>query len=68
MSEHVVGFDAREMWLGFPDSWPAERIHGLLYRLNIAKPLSTDLWVCPGPPPASAIKIAGTAWTCCGST
>ena len=42
----VIGFDAREMWLGM-DSWSQERRTAFLLREDIEKPLSTDTMVWP---------------------
>jgi hypothetical protein len=42
----VIGFDAREMWLGL-DAWTPERKRSFLLRQDIEKPLSTDTMVWP---------------------
>jgi hypothetical protein len=41
-NELLLGFDAREMWLGFSEDWPEERQRRFLLRRDIIKPLSAD--------------------------
>jgi len=43
--ERIVGFDAREMWL--TDNWSDDRKNSFLIRLDVSKPLSTDVLVWP---------------------
>ncbi len=47
--EQIVGFDAREMWQDFSNSflWPASRRESMLIRQDIVKPLSTQTYVWP---------------------
>jgi len=47
LSERVVGYDAREMWLDFSATWPEHRRQQYLYRLDVVKPLSVDTRVWP---------------------
>lgn len=42
MLEELVGFDAREMWQAYADTWTAERRQMFLLRADLLKPLSTD--------------------------
>lgn len=42
----IIGFDAREMWLGL-DTWSQETRRRFLLRGDIEKPLSTDALVWP---------------------
>ena len=45
--EHLIGYDAREYWIPFAESWGEERKQGFLYRLDLLKPLSIDTRVWP---------------------
>jgi hypothetical protein len=45
-TERLLGFDAREMWLG-SGLWNAERRRKYLLRRDVEKPLSTDVLVWP---------------------
>jgi len=42
VADLLVGYDAREDWLEFPDPWSAERRQSHLLRQGIVKPLSVD--------------------------
>ena len=41
-NELLLGFDAREMWLGPQDYWPVSRKKMYLLRYDVVRPLSTD--------------------------
>lgn len=43
----LLGYDAREAWLNFQDTWSAERRQSHLLRQEIVKPLSVDSDVWP---------------------
>lgn len=67
--QRIVGYDAREMWLGDGDLWPAQRQQYLL-RSDVPKPLSTDTMVWPsvfGKPfleaVASGFELQRPDWT-----
>jgi hypothetical protein len=47
VEERIIGFDAREYWLSFEQSWSEHRKQGFLYRLDVLKPLSADRRVWP---------------------
>lgn len=47
IQQRLLGFDAREYWLKFEQSWPEERKQGFLYRFDLLKPLSVDRRVWP---------------------
>ncbi len=44
--DHLIGFDAREMFINHQDEWPLCRIEAALIKTDIIKPLSvdTDVW------------------------
>jgi hypothetical protein len=42
LREHLIGYDAREYWTTFAESWSDERKKAFLYRLDLLKPLSID--------------------------
>lgn len=46
-SHLVIGFDARENWRPFSESWPEDRKNSFLLRVQCEKPLSTDSLVWP---------------------
>ncbi len=46
-TEKLIEYDAREMWLDYGLTWPAERKRQYLLREDIIKPLSTDGMVWP---------------------
>ncbi|PZN81338.1 MAG: hypothetical protein DM484_08555 [Candidatus Methylumidiphilus alinenensis] len=47
IDEQIIGYDAREYWLNFEQSWTEQRKQGFLYRFDILKPLSVDTRVWP---------------------
>jgi len=47
VSELLLGYDARESWLNFQETWDAERRQNQLLRQEIEKPLSVDSDVWP---------------------
>jgi hypothetical protein len=47
IGEIVIGYDAREYWLTFDQSWTEQRRNTFLYRLDILKPLAVDTRVWP---------------------
>lgn len=46
-SNLLLGYDAREDWISFQDSWSRDRRQRLLIRQDIEKPLSVDTAVWP---------------------
>jgi hypothetical protein len=42
LSEQLLGYDAREMWLNYTEQWPADRRAGYLLKQDLTKPLSID--------------------------
>jgi hypothetical protein len=42
LSEQIIGYDAREWWLEFDQTWTEERKQMFLFRLDVQKPLSVD--------------------------
>jgi len=47
VDELVLGYDAREYWQSFDQTWPQSRKQGFLYKLDVLKPLSADTGVWP---------------------
>lgn len=42
LSEQLLGYDAREMWLNYTEQWSADRRAGYLLKQDLTKPLSVD--------------------------
>lgn len=47
LPEQLVGFDAREAWIGYAEAWPESRRERYLLRTDVEKPLSVDRLVWP---------------------
>jgi hypothetical protein len=45
VTEQIVGYDSREWWSDFRESWTEEDQQKFLFRLDVRKPLSVDAYI-----------------------